>query len=74
MSDNFNTTEEQAQSAVSQAADCIRSTHQRVGDAIDKTGLEPGMPLESVATRIREAPLAPLAAAFMMGVLVGRRR
>jgi hypothetical protein len=32
------------------------------------------MPLDILAKRVREAPLAVLSLAFMVGVLVGRRR
>jgi hypothetical protein len=73
MTDEFTAPEEPAQSAVSQAVDGIKSASQRVSDTIE-TGLEPGMPLDILATHVREAPLAALAVAFMLGVLVGRRR
>jgi hypothetical protein len=73
MSDDFTTPEEPAQSAISQVADGIQSASQGISDAIER-GQQPGMPLNTLARRVREAPLAALAIAFMIGVLVGRRR
>ena len=73
MSDDFTTPEEPAQSAISQVAGGVQSASQGISDAIDR-GRQPGMPLDTLAARVREAPLAALATAFMVGVLVGRRR
>jgi hypothetical protein len=73
MSDDFTTPEEPAQSAISQVADGIQSASQRISDAIE-TGQQPGMPLDILAARVRGAPLAALAIAFLVGVLAGRRR
>ena len=73
MSDDFITPDEPTQSAISQVADGIQSASQGISDAIAR-GRQPGMPLDTLAARVREAPLAALAIAFMVGVLVGRRR
>jgi hypothetical protein len=73
MPDDFTTPEESAQSAISQVAGGVQSASQGISDAIDR-GRQPGMPLDKLAARVREAPLAALATAFMVGVLVGRRR
>jgi hypothetical protein len=73
MTDDFTTPEEPAQSAVSQVVDGIQSASQRVSQAIE-TGRKPGMPLDILAARVREAPLAALAIAFLFGIAVARRR
>jgi hypothetical protein len=73
MTDDFITPEEPAQSAVSQVVDGIQSASQRVSQAIE-TGRKPGMPLDILAARVREAPLAALAIAFLLGIAVARRR
>lgn len=73
MTDDFTGPDYSKPSAASQAMDGIRAAGQQVSDAIE-TGREPGMPLDILAQRVREAPLAALAVAFMVGVLVGRRR
>jgi hypothetical protein len=44
-----------------------------VNDAIEK-GRKPGMPLSVISNVAREAPLASLSIAFMLGVMVARRR
>jgi hypothetical protein len=73
MSDDFITPDEPTQSAISQVADGIQSASQGISDAIAR-GRQPGMPLDTLAARMREVPLAALPIAFMVGVLVGRRR
>jgi hypothetical protein len=44
-----------------------------VSDAIE-TGKQPGMPLDIVANAVRQAPLATLGIAFLMGVMFARPR
>jgi hypothetical protein len=73
MTDDFTTPEEPVQPAVSRMVDGIRSASQHVTDAIE-TGRKPGMPLDILAARVREAPLAALAIAFLLGVAVARQR
>jgi len=58
---------------VDPAAETIRSASHRVSDAID-AGREPDMPLDILTKLVREAPLPSLAIAFLLGVLVARRR
>jgi len=58
---------------VSKVVDGIQSASQRVSDAIE-TGRRPGMPLDTLARATREAPLAALAIAFMLGLTFARRR
>jgi hypothetical protein len=53
--------------------DGIQSTAEHVGDAV-KVARRPGMPLDQLADRVRETPLAALAVAFLLGVIVSRRR
>jgi hypothetical protein len=60
-------------SAATQAADTLRAASRRVSDAID-SGREPGMPLDNIAQLVREAPLHSLAIAFLLGMVVARRR
>jgi plasmid stabilization system protein ParE len=60
-------------SAATQAADALRAASQRVSDAID-SGREPSMPLDTMARLVREAPLHSLAVAFLLGIVVARRR
>jgi hypothetical protein len=56
-----------------QAAAIFRSASQRVDEAIEAIQ-EPGMPLDRLSNWTRQAPLQALAAAFLVGVLVTRRR
>ena len=60
-------------STASKVVDGIQSTATRVSDAVE-TARQPGMPLDRLAARVREAPLAALAVAFLIGVIVSRRR
>jgi hypothetical protein len=53
--------------------DGIQSATQRVSEAVE-TARRPGMPLDVLAARVRETPLAALAVAFMIGIVVARRR
>jgi hypothetical protein len=56
-----------------QAEQIFRSASQRVNEAIEAIQ-EPGMPLDMLSRWTRRAPLQALAAAFLVGVLVTRRR
>jgi hypothetical protein len=56
-----------------QAAQVFRAASQRVNEAIEAVQ-EPGMPLDMLTRWTRQAPLQALAAAFLVGVLVARRR
>jgi hypothetical protein len=60
-------------STASKIVDGIKEAGSTVGDAIE-TGLEPGMPLDIVVTAVRQAPLAALGIAFMLGVVFARPR
>jgi hypothetical protein len=53
--------------------DGIQSASQHVSDAI-QTSRQPGMPLDTLARAVREAPLAALGIAFMLGVVFARPR
>jgi hypothetical protein len=61
------------QSAIADLSDTVKSTTRRVGDAID-TGRKPGMPLGILSNIAREAPLGSLLVAFLVGIVVARRR
>jgi hypothetical protein len=55
-------------STSAKVADGIKTTTGVVSDAIE-SGRQPGMPLDVLARAVREAPLAALAIAFMVGVV-----
>lgn len=60
-------------STASKVVDDIQSTAARVSEALD-TARQPGMPLDRLAAQVRETPLAALAVAFLLGVIVSRPR
>jgi hypothetical protein len=62
-----------SKSITAQATEVVKSVVACVGDAIDQ-GRKPGMPLSVLSNVTREAPLAALLVAFMLGVAVARRR
>ena len=64
---------DQAKEAVQAASRTVRETTQSVADAIE-AGRRPGTPLDRVAQWTREAPLPALALAFMLGLIIARRR
>jgi hypothetical protein len=61
------------QSATRQASETIRNTARTVREALDE-GQTPGQAADIVRGMVREAPLLALASAFLVGVLVARRR
>jgi hypothetical protein len=63
----------EAKEAVGTAADAVKATTQRVAEAID-AGRRPGAPLDRLANWAREAPLHAVMVAFLIGVVIGRRR
>ena len=64
---------EPIRSIADQASEAFRSASRMVDHAIDVCR-EPGMPLDTVSRLTRQAPLQALAVAFLIGVLVTRRR
>jgi hypothetical protein len=64
---------EPIRSLADQAAVVFRSASQCINEAIDAVQ-EPGMPLETLSRWTRRSPLQALAAAFLVGVIVTRRR
>lgn len=72
MSDDFTLPPEEP-SAAARAAETVRVAAQQVGRAT-RIARQPGMPLDVLSSAVREAPLASLAVAFMLGVAVTRRR
>jgi hypothetical protein len=60
-------------SAVTEVSEAVKRTADRIGDAID-TGRKPGMPLSILSNVVREAPLGSLLIAFLLGVVIARRR
>ncbi len=61
-------TTEQEPSTATRIADTVKVASAMVSDAIE-TGRQPGMPLDIVANAVRQAPLAALGIAFLIGVM-----
>jgi hypothetical protein len=70
MTDEFRLLPEEPSTAA-KVADGIKTATGAVSDAIG-AGREPGMPLDVLAKAVRQAPLAALAIAFMIGVVFAR--
>lgn len=64
---------DQAREVVEAASQTVKDTTRSVADAIE-AGRQPGAPLDRLARWTREVPLQAVAVAFLVGVLVGRRR
>jgi len=60
-------------SALAEVSEAVKETVHRVSDAID-AGRKPGMPLSILSNIAREAPLASLLIAFLLGAAFARRR
>jgi hypothetical protein len=71
MTDDFTFPEEP--STVDHVIDSVQTTAQRISEAVT-TAKKPGMPLDVLAASVRQAPLAALAVAFMIGVVFARPR
>jgi len=59
--------------SIAEIAGALRAAIDRLGDAIEDAR-RPGRPLATVAAVTREAPLASLFVAFLLGIAVARRR
>jgi hypothetical protein len=71
MTDDFVILPEEPSTAA-KIADGIKTATGAVSDAIE-AGREPGMPLDVMVRAVRQAPLAALGIAFMVGVVFARR-
>jgi hypothetical protein len=60
-------------STIAEVSEAVKGTVHRVAGAIE-AGRRPGMPLSILSNIAREAPLASLLVAFLLGVAVARRR
>jgi hypothetical protein len=60
-------------STVAEVSDAVKGATQTIKKAIE-TGKKPGMPLSVLSNIAREAPLGSLLIAFLLGVVVARRR
>gem|GEM_PF-634022 len=60
-------------STESTPSEALKAAAERVSEAIE-IGRRPGMPLSILAKVTREAPLASVLCAFLLGVAVARRR
>jgi hypothetical protein len=63
----------QAKEAIEAAVQTLRETTLSLADAIE-AGRQPDTPLDRLARLTREAPLHALAAGFLLGLPLGRRR
>jgi hypothetical protein len=64
---------DEPKSTVDQAAKAFQSASRSVGEAVDDAR-QPDMPLDLLTKLVRQAPLKSLAIAFVVGVMVARRR
>jgi ElaB/YqjD/DUF883 family membrane-anchored ribosome-binding protein len=64
---------EPIKSLAGQVAEAFHSASQRVNEVIEAVR-EPGMPVDKISRWTRQAPLQALAVAFLVGVIVTRRR
>src|SRR5258706_12877905 len=53
--------------------EAVETPTQRIADAI-KAGRQPDRPLDRLANLTREAPLQSLSIAFLLGLIIARRR
>jgi hypothetical protein len=60
-------------STIAEISEAVKGTVHRVAGAIE-AGRRPGMPLSILSNIAREAPLASLLVAFLLGVAIARRR
>lgn len=58
---------------LTEVSDALQAAANRLSDAI-AAAQRPGMPLATISTITREAPLASLFVAFLCGVAIARRR
>ncbi|WP_423957012.1 hypothetical protein [Bradyrhizobium sp.] len=59
--------------SIAEVTSALRAAIDRLGGAIENAR-RPGQPLATVAAVTREAPLASLFVAFLLGIAVARRR
>ncbi|MBR0695934.1 hypothetical protein [Bradyrhizobium lablabi] len=64
---------DEAKEAVHVATETVKAAAQNVADAIE-AGRQPGAPLDRLVRWTREAPLHAITVAFLIGVVIGRRR
>jgi hypothetical protein len=62
-----------ATSAVREASEAVQTTTRSIADAV-AADRRPGAPLDRLARLTCEAPLQSLAVAFLLGLIVARRR
>jgi hypothetical protein len=63
----------EARSTIAEVSEAVKGTVHRVSGAIE-AGRKPGMPLSILSNIAREAPLGSLLIAFLLGIVVARRR
>lgn len=64
---------DQAREAVQAATQTVKETTRSVADAVE-AGRQPGAPLDRLARWAQAAPLHAVTVAFLVGVLLARRR
>ena len=62
-----------ATQAVREASETVQTTTRSIADAVE-AARAPGRPLDRLARLTREVPLQALGVAFMLGLIVARRR
>jgi hypothetical protein len=60
-------------STFGQTAEVIQNASRRVGEAVD-AARQPDMPLDILTKLVRQVPLQSLAIAFVLGLVLARRR
>ena len=60
-------------STLDQTAEVFQNAGRRVGEAVD-AARQPDMPLDILTKLVKQAPLQSLAIAFILGLMVARRR
>ena len=63
----------EATEAVKKATEAVQTTSRSIAEAVE-AGRRPGAPLDRLASLTREMPPHALATAFLLGLIVARRR
>jgi ElaB/YqjD/DUF883 family membrane-anchored ribosome-binding protein len=71
--DELQDAREDPKSTLDQTAEVFQNAGRRVGEAVD-AARQPDMPLDILTKLVKQAPLQSLAIAFILGLMVARRR
>jgi len=64
---------EDRKSAIDSFVGLVKHAARQVSDAVE-AGRKPGMPISVLSNSAREAPIASLLIAFLLGIVIARRR